>query len=85
METFSLNEKKIINHFAKQGYITFDIKNKKNLENIKKNIINLSKKILGKNLNKKTFFNNTHNFISQKNLNKYRLKIYNHLNKDEKF
>ena len=47
MKNFFLrNENKIINKFIKDGYLIFDIKKKKELNNVKKQVSNLSKKLL---------------------------------------
>ena len=85
MEILSNKEKKIISQFAKQGYYIFDIKNKKILEGIKNDIVKESSKLLKKKLQRNKFFNYTQNYIKNSNLNNFRLKIYNKLNKDKIF
>ena len=85
MEILSYKEKKTINKFARQGYYIFDIRNKKILEKIKNDIIKESSKLLKKKLQKKNFFNFSQNYIKNSDLNNFRLKIYNKLNKDKNF
>ena len=85
MEILSYKEKKTINKFARQGYYIFDIINKKILEEIKNDIIKESSKLLKKKLQKKNFFNFSQNYIKNSDLNNFRLKIYNKLNKDKNF
>jgi len=85
MEILSTKEKTAINKFSKKGYYIFDIKNKKILEKIKKKIIKESSKLLKKKLVSNKFFNYSHDYIKTNNLNSFRLKIYNKLNKDKNF
>ncbi len=85
MEILSNKEKKTVNKFAKQGYYIFDIKNKEILKKIKKDIIQESSKLLKKKLVDGKFFNYSQNYINNTDLNNFRLKIYNKLNKDKNF
>lgn len=85
MEILSNKEKKAVKKFAKKGYYIFDIKNKKILEKIKSKILKESSVILKKKLVKSKFFNYSHDYIKTNNLNSFRLKVYNKLNKDKNF
>ena len=85
MEILSNKEKKMVKKFAKNGYYIFDIKNKKILEKIKNNILKESSIILKKKLVKSKFFDYSHKYVKINNLNSFRLKIYNKLNKDKNF
>jgi sporadic carbohydrate cluster 2OG-Fe(II) oxygenase len=75
--------------FLKQGYIIFNIKFKKELNFIKKEIFKISKKYLKKKKIKinssVSFFNNLEKYISTEDLNSFRLHIYNNLNKIKNF
>ncbi|MDC3119478.1 2OG-Fe(II) oxygenase [Candidatus Pelagibacter sp.] len=84
MDTFTNREKKISKDFVKKGYHIFNIKEKKILDNICNKIIYKSSKILKKKLDKK-FLYFTHDYIQDHQLNNYRLKIYDHINKDKNF
>lgn len=84
MKNFFLrSENKIINRFIKDGYLIFDIKKKKELNNIKKQVSNLSKKILK--AKKIIDIEKIHNHLQFNELNKFRLKIYSELNKSNSF
>ncbi len=88
MNTLSTREQKIIKNFLKNGYIIFNIENKKLLKNIKTDVILESSKILkikNSKLNNSNFLNYTHQFIGKDKLNSFRLKIYNKLNNNKKF
>ncbi len=88
MNALTKKEQKIIKNFLKDGYIIFDIENKKLLKNIKTAVILESSKILkikSSKLNSSNFLNYTHQFIDRDKLNLFRLKIYNKLNDKEKF
>ena len=88
MDTYKNNEKRIIKKFLKNGYIIFDIQDKRKLKELKSLVLNESSKILRKNidhLKKSDFLNNTHNFIDKEKLNIFRLKIYNKLNLKKNF
>ena len=81
------NEKKIIKEFLKNGYIIFDIEDKKKLNLIKKtsrNQIKSSMKIK-KNSIKKNLFDTFHNHIALKDLNEIRMSIYSSLNSKRDF
>ena len=84
MSFIAKKENKIINKFNKQGFIIFNIKEKKTLFKIKKQIVILTKKFLKKNSinnGSKDIFNYTHKFIDPKILNKFRMFVYSELNK----
>lgn len=84
MKNFFLrSENKIINRFIKDGYLIFDIKKKKELNNIKKQVLNLSKKIFK--AKKIIGIEKIHNHLQFNELNKFRLKIYSELNKSNSF
>ncbi len=88
MDTYSFIEKKTIKKFLKNGYLIFNIKEKKKLNKLKSLVLAESSKILKKKdiiLKKNDFFNYTHNYIDQKKLNKFRLDIYNKLNSKRNF
>lgn len=88
MDSFSIKEKKIINKFIKNGYIIFNINNKNILKIIKSRIIIETSKILKLNKKKyfkKNFFNYSHEYLKNTQLNSFRLKIYNKLNSDKNF
>ena len=81
------NEKKIIKDFLKNGYIIFDIEDKKKLNLIKKisrDQIKSNLKIK-KNSIKKNIFDTFHNHIELKNLNEIRMSIYSSLNSKRDF
>jgi sporadic carbohydrate cluster 2OG-Fe(II) oxygenase len=88
MELENKNNKEICNIFLKKGYLIKDIKNRGSLEWIS----NECKKIVLKLLNiKKTkvndqdLFNQIHKYIKIRDLNKFRLEIYNNINKINEF
>ncbi len=81
------NEKKIVKDFLKNGYIIFEIEDKKKLNQIKKissNQIKSSLKIKS-NQAKKNIFDNFHNHIDTRNLNEIRMSIYSSLNSKKDF
>ncbi len=78
---------KISNEFKKNGFIISEAANKKSLNWIQSKFVNLIKKNYkfkkkSTNLEILNFF---HNKISKTNLNSFRLKIYNSINKDPNF
>ncbi len=75
--------KDISNKFEKDGYVIFDIKKKESLKKIKKKLFQFSKKNLKKNIFENEFFNNAHKFIDLSDINDFRLKIINEMNKDK--
>ena len=88
MDTFNKKEKNIISKFLKNGYFIFNIDNKKKLNELKKKILLKSSNLLKEKkilLNKTDFLNKTHKFIEKEELNGFKLKIYNQLNKDKRF
>ena len=80
-------EKKIIKDFLKNGYIIFDIEDKKKLNSIKKLLSRQIKSNLKikKNFIKKNIFDTFHNHIELKNLNEIRMSIYSSLNSKKDF
>ncbi len=80
----SKKEKIISNKFEKNGYIIFDIKQKKILSELENIIIRYLKKKIKKNkVNSKRLLDNFHKHYPKKNLNKVRLKILTLINKSE--
>ncbi len=76
-------ELRVQKKFLNKGYYIFNIKDKKNLTRIKKSIIKISKEWLKKKYKKKNqnfTLDNTHNEISIKDLNSYRLYVYEKIN-----
>ena len=70
-------------NFIDKGYYIFNIKDKKNLYKIKKTIIKISNDWLKKKYKKKIkkfSLNKTHNVIPIKDLNSYRLYVYEKIN-----
>ncbi len=82
-------EKKIQNKFIQNGYLIFDIENKKNLNLIKKKITQISIQWAKKNsikiVDKKNLLDNIHKYINAKMLNQFRLFIYNKINGSKDF
>jgi len=75
--------------FLKQGYYIFNIINYNSLKYISNEIYKLSKIYFNnkrlKIPNKKIFFNNTHSYLPVKDLNDFRIFVYNNLNKIRNF
>jgi len=80
-------EKKIIKQYINNGFVINKIKNLVYIEKIKKKFINLIKKSpnFKKVSNDEDLFNNTHKYLNVKNLNNFRLNIFNRLSKDKEF
>ncbi len=89
MKFSSKSEKKIQNQFLKKGYYVFNIKNKSNLNIIKNRVIKLSKAWLKKKSikvkNISLFLDNLHNYINPRDLNEFRMHIYNEINNSKDF
>ena len=89
MKFSSILEKKIQNKFLKNGYYIFNIRNKSNLNIIKKRIIKFSRKWLKqKSISVKSvnyFLDNLHNYIEPKKLNEFRMFLYNEINNSKDF
>ncbi len=80
----SKKEKIISNKFEKNGYIIFDIKQKKILSEVENVIVRYLKRHLKiSKTNPKKLLDNFHKHYPQKNLNKIRLKILTLINKSE--
>ena len=77
-------EKKIQKKFLENGYLIFDIDQKKDLKLIKEKIISFSiawfKKKSIKVTNKKNLLDNIHKYLDVKMLNEFRLSLYNQIN-----
>jgi len=76
-------EKKKISKFLNKGYLISKIEDKDSLKYIKEKFL----KIIRKTIKKRSFknFNIIHQEVSVDNLNSFRLKIIQEINKDEKF
>jgi sporadic carbohydrate cluster 2OG-Fe(II) oxygenase len=91
MKFSTKEEKKYQKTFLKNGYLIFDIKNKKILDEIKNLTIKLCIKWLKKKKNffviknKKDILDKIHNFIEPKELNEFRLYIYGSINGSKNF
>ncbi|MDC1296507.1 2OG-Fe(II) oxygenase [Alphaproteobacteria bacterium] len=75
-----IEEKKLSDEFLKNGYIIRDIKEIDSLDFIRSYLFETSKKILKKNFNINTFFNNFHTLIDISDLNDIRVKIIQEIN-----
>jgi sporadic carbohydrate cluster 2OG-Fe(II) oxygenase len=80
------------NNFKKNGYAIEETTNHESLDYLQNKILLLAfnsepklKKIYEKFKNPQKFFENLHKYIELKNLNNFRLKIINGINKDKKF
>ena len=82
-------EKRIQKKFIRNGYIIFDIDQKKNLNLIRKRIIEYSLKWFKKNSikirNKNNLLDETHKYLNTKMLNDFRLYIYEKINNSKDF
>jgi sporadic carbohydrate cluster 2OG-Fe(II) oxygenase len=82
-------EKKIQKKFLKNGYLIFNIDDKKNLNLIKKKILSFSSTWLKKKFikvpNEKNLLDNIHNYLDVKMLNEFRLYVYNKINNSKDF
>ena len=78
---------KISNEFKKNGFIIREAANKKSLNWIQSKFVNLIKKEynFGKNTTNLKILNFIHKKISKSNLNSFRLKVYNSINKDPNY
>ena len=86
---FSKFENKIIKDFNKDGFIIFDIKEKKSLFKIKnffeKKINQISRNKKNKILKNKDILNNFHKNINFDQLNDFRIELYNSINNQKWF
>ena len=82
-------EKRIQKKFIRNGYIIFDIDQKKNLNLIRKRIIEYSLTWFKKNSikirNKNSLLDETHKYLNTKMLNDFRLYIYEKINNSKDF
>lgn len=80
-------ENKDVKNYLSNGYIIKNIKQIKSLDYIRKIFIKEIIKIFPdqKNKNEEDILNNIHKKIKVKNLNEFRLKIFNNVNMNEKF
>tara|TARA_B100001175_G_C19514098_1_gene646001 strand:- start:2377 stop:3171 length:795 start_codon:yes stop_codon:yes gene_type:complete len=89
MKFSSASEKKIQNQFLKKGYYIFNIRDKSGLNIIKNRFIKYSKTWLKKKSiktkNTNLFLDNLHNHISVKDLNEFRMYVYNKINNSKDF
>jgi len=76
----------IIKDFVTKGYAVIDCYEFKKLNILKKRIYNLSLKIIGSNnFNSDKFFDEFHKYIKPKNLNEFKIKLINKINKESFF
>lgn len=91
MNKINYMKQKINKSFLRNGYFIIDIKNKSYLTKIyleilkKINIYFSKKKLIIKKKNLDYFLNNIHKYISNSELNDFRLFLYNELNKSKNF
>ena len=72
----TIQEKKISNEYLRKGFAIFDVKDKKKLDFLKKDVSTFLKKYIGdsKKINSDDeVLNNAHKFIKKNNLNNFRL------------
>jgi sporadic carbohydrate cluster 2OG-Fe(II) oxygenase len=81
----TLDDTKISNEFKKNGYVIRNVADTKSLDYIQSQFIKLVKKNykFEKNYNNEKILNFVHKKIKKKQLNDFRLKILNQINKDE--
>ena len=82
MNFLSKEELNVNKKFSHQGYYIFDIEEKKELSFLKSFVVDLSKKKLKI---KKLDLNNLHKHISKKDINSFRLSIFNKANSQKWF
>ena len=83
MNFINKEESKVSKSFIKKGFFIFDIKDKKNLNRIKKTIVKISKDWINKKYKKKIknfSLDKTHELIKVKDLNSFRLHVYEKIN-----
>lgn len=88
MELENKENKEICNTFLKKGYLIKDIKNKISLEwilNEYKQIVLKLLKIKKTKVSDQDLFNQIHRYVKIRDLNKFRLEIYNRINKINEF
>jgi sporadic carbohydrate cluster 2OG-Fe(II) oxygenase len=92
MDFFNKKEKIIHNKFFKNGYLVFDIDQNKSLNEIKKKIIIYSENWIKKKksikiskFKKSKLLDEIHNYVTQSELNDFRLYIYNKINQSKDF
>ena len=87
MSSFFISESEnhLSNNYLKDGYIIADIQNKESLDWIKQFYIRFIKNYFQQDLPNKNIFNNFHKLIKIKELNKFRLKLIQELNKNKNF
>lgn len=81
----SESENHLSNNYLKDGYIIADIQNKESLDWIKQFYIRFIKNYFQQDLPNKNIFNSFHKLIKIKELNKFRLKLIQELNKNKNF
>ena len=89
MKFSTKSEKHTQSKFLKNGYLIFDIDQKKELYAIKKKVLELSRLWLKKKSikikNKKNLLDIIHIYLDKKELNEFRLHIYNQINNSKNF
>jgi sporadic carbohydrate cluster 2OG-Fe(II) oxygenase len=87
MELDNKKIKNCINEFVKKGYVIRDIQNMDSLNWINKEYKKIIKQFLSvKNINNdQQIFNQIHNYVKLKDLNKFRLSVFNEINKKKYF
>ena len=89
MKFSTKSEKHTQSKFLKNGYLIFDIDQKKELYAIKKKVLELSRFWLKKKSikikNKKNLLDIIHIYLDKKELNEFRLHIYNQINNSKNF
>src|SRR4028118_76309 len=79
---FNLAEKEAVDHFLRDGYIIFDLEDSSLLNAIRKNIYQSAVEFLGDRtqLDEDDFFDKTHEILSIKELNDFRVKSIARMN-----
>jgi sporadic carbohydrate cluster 2OG-Fe(II) oxygenase len=82
---FNLAENEAVDHFLRDGYIIFDLEDSSLLNAIRKNIYQSAVELLGDRtqLDEDDFFDKTHEIISIKELNDFRVKSIARMNHDK--
>jgi sporadic carbohydrate cluster 2OG-Fe(II) oxygenase len=84
MSDFFSNEENILNNnFIKKGYVICKIENQDSINWLRNFYLKKIELILGKKINDADILNNFHKYIKLKNLNEFRLKLINEINKSK--
>ena len=84
----SREEKKIFAEYTKKGYLILNIKDKSNLNLLRKDVVNFIKKnskIKNNEYSDEEILNNYHKFVIKNDQNELRLKLINYLNSKKNF